>query len=141
LLPLAAELEPAHLRQWIERALALPRPLAVEGFQADERGLRADATIAVYVARFDRDLAKALIAPGLATFRALDAQTREYGDWGALWAAAALVDPEAASEVARNCGVRAVGYVGQVLALPPEERDAWIQKELVKLWRPGMVNI
>jgi hypothetical protein len=141
LLPLAAELDPEHLRQWIERALWLPRPPAIEGFQADERGLRADATIAVYVARFDRELAGALIAPGLAAYRALDQQTREFGDWGALWAAAALVDPESASVSARACGARAAGYVGQVLALPPEERDAWVQKELVRLWRPGMVDI
>lgn len=141
LLPVAARLEPTRARAWIERALALPRPTMFGHLSFDERALVADATIAYYVAAWDRAAARALVAPGIAAYRGLDEQAKRSSDLGAVWAAAAAIDPEWAASEARAAGGRAVGLVGQVLARAPAQRDAWVQGELLRLWCPGMEDI
>jgi hypothetical protein len=140
LLPVAERVDPANLRRYVARAVAL-RPREVpERFGSEHLTWREDAALAFYLARWEPELAQRLIGPAVDAARKLRGKEVRY-EHDALWAALAAVDPERAAEVSREVGGRAAAVVGRVLAMPLEQRTTYVQDEIFELWILGKEDI
>lgn len=133
---------PERLEEYLWRSLML-RPLRSKPDEYDSwrAYLRADATVAFYVARYDRALAGALLDPALEFLIASDGD-RDSHEWKAGYAALAVIDPARALELAASeLPPRALGVVGSVLAREGEERRRYVQDEHVNLWVIGKEDL
>ncbi|MBV1889219.1 MAG: hypothetical protein KUG67_03135, partial [Proteobacteria bacterium] len=140
LLPIAAELDPKGLRGHIARVLAM-RPIKARGHFGGKASVWSeDATLAFYLAAWDPQLARNILEPVLEAVSKLGETEGRY-DLDAVWAAAAVVDPERATTLAREMGGRAATKVGVVLAIPPADRTKYVQGEIMGLWVVGKEDI
>lgn len=142
LLPVAEAIDPRLVPEFLWRTIALRPP--VPSADADWR----DAQLAVTLARYDRDLARALLEP-LARPGDISPQV---GNRGLIAAAAALIDPRWAVEIIEalpepttlqmhepaNAGRLAMAHV---LARRGERRWRYLQSHFLHLWVPGVEDI
>ncbi|MEM6672466.1 MAG: carboxypeptidase regulatory-like domain-containing protein [Planctomycetota bacterium] len=135
LLPIAARLDPLELEAWIARVLALRLPEGWGGYQSDDGRLKGDGAIAWFVADLDPALARALVVPALDAAAGRNGYTSR--EIRIVWAAAAVLDPEATALRARAEGGDAMDIVGQVLAMPTAARDRYVYTSLLDLSLPG----
>jgi len=140
LLPVAERVDPTNLRSYVARALAVRRPAQSDPFHGSEAVWSEDATLAFYLARWEPEHARRVLAPAVDAARQVRGSQATY-DWDAVWAALVAVDPEWAAQVAREVGGRAARVTGRVLAMPPEQRADYVQDEIFQMWIVGKEDI
>lgn len=140
LLTVSEQLGLEHLPGDVACVLALrqSRP-ALRRFHEQEQAYQVDGRIAFYVARYDPELARALLEPSAAWLAGHDGQLDS--DWSAFFAGAAVVDPEWAAGLAAQHGGLAVRVVAAVLGREGEERRRYVQDEYFHLWIPGKEDL
>ncbi len=137
LLPLAEQLAPERVREYLCRAIALrwrspepdPRPVSHQPAQVK------DCALAFFVARYDRELARALVAPALELVRdrAEQLQLRS-GGWKPLFAALVEIDPEWGAQLAEELlPLGARGIMANVLARDGEARRQYVLSECLDM--------
>ena len=141
LLPMAAEIAPDRLRDYLWQAVALRWSSPSMATLPDPRwpALSTDAKLAFFVARYDRDLARLLVAPALRLFEERAEQLEARGrDWRPLFAALVEIDPEWAVELADELlPADARETMAYVLALEGEARRWYVMSEYLAMWIPG----
>lgn len=141
LLAVVERVDPDHGRDWMNRVLALRAPAAeLTEPRLAQRHAMSDGKLAFYLARYDREGARALLERGLPVLEAED-PAHLANDWSAWFAAAAVVDPEWAGVLAARFPGRGEAVVGAVLALEGEARRAFVQDEYMYLWIVGKEDL
>lgn len=141
LLPVAERVAPERLRDYLGRAIALrtPRPGDVESRPGDQWPAEsADGALAYFVARYDRGLARELLAPALRLLRERGDQLYR-SDWKPTYAALAELDPEEAARLVDDGGLppAARGTLARVLALEGKARERYVLDECLSIWVVG----
>jgi hypothetical protein len=92
LLPVAERVDPALVERYFWRALALRSPRGLRPAENDDAQI-VPAALAIFISRYDRETARALVSPIAAQIQAL---TISENEWIAkiAWAALAVVDVE-----------------------------------------------
>ena len=140
LLPVAAVIDPDNFGTWLARALAIRLFPDNEESTSVEIGFRSQSSLALFVALYDTELARALVEPCLA----LPGATRTDGplsDSRSAWSALAIIDPGEASRRAWAVGPGAMRYVAAMLCRDEEERLFYSLTEVVRLWAPGKEDL
>jgi hypothetical protein len=143
LLPIVEVVDVTRVREFMNKALAL-RLLRTTGARITDEQLPylSDAGLAMFVARYDRALARTLLQPAV-EFAKLR-PTYFTNQWGetTLPAALALTDPDWAVEVAKNVlPERAQRTVALVLARTGEARWRFVQDTYANLWVVGKEDL
>jgi len=143
LLPIVEHIDPSRVREflWLAVSLREPRPVR-DALSRDQEPFAADAQLALLVARYDRDLARALLVPLVERLKLGD--PHRYGDWATqpLAAAIAVTDPEWALSLANTTlPERATATIIAVLARSGEERWRYVQDEYLNLWIVGKEDL
>ncbi len=141
LLPLAEEIAPDRLRDFLWRAVGLRWSSPSRATLPDPRWQvrSTDAELAFFVARYDRDLARLLVGPALRLFEERGEQLAARGrTWRPLYAALVEIDPEWAVELADELlPAAARESMAYVLALEGEARRSYVMSEYLSMWIPG----
>ena len=137
LLPLAEQLAPERVREHFWRALALrwrspesdPRP------DSHHPAPVKDCALACFVARYDPELARALVAPALELVRDRPEQLQlRSGGWRPLFAALVEIDPEWGAELAEELLPRSArGTMANVLLREGEARRQYVLSECLDM--------
>lgn len=136
LLTIAEAVDPGGMRDYVQELLALAPIARREVFSASSYAASCDAVIAFHVARWDRALARKLLDPFVEELRR-DAPSAALRAEHEFWAATAVVDPDWAAGLAREFGGNARQIIGLVLAVPPEQRATYVQREFLGLTHPS----
>jgi protocatechuate 3,4-dioxygenase beta subunit len=143
LLPVVERLAPERLPEFVWRALALRRARSSgAGLANDSGALGADCALALLLARYDRALARALLAPAVEFLKL--GNGRVGYDWAGdvLPAALALSDPEWALELSKSLlDERARAVVAKVLARSGKERWDLVLNQYLQLWTVGQDDL
>ena len=141
LLDVVEQVAPEDLERRLSQVLALAPPEAPLGqLYANHHALQADGALAFYAARWNRELARRLLAPAVEAIGRLPV-TDVSTEWRPVWAALAVTDLGWAERTARKVGGDAMRTIGKVLALPPELRRDYVQDEYMNLWIIGKEDI
>lgn len=141
LLEVVERVAPEDLERRLFQVLAIAPPQKFLGqLNGSHRALQTDGVLAFYAARWDRELARRLITPAVEAVSALTVSNLRR-DWNPVWAALAVTDLEWAERVARELGGDAMKTIGQVLAVPPEQRRDYVQDNYMNLWIIGKEDI
>jgi hypothetical protein len=149
LLPTAEAIDPALVAEYLWRALSFRQPVPA-GQERTWGVMNESAVLAAQVARYDRDLARALLAP----FSGAAGKPAAEHDWydRADFVVAAVVDPRWAAELivrmpeppdaklqpAKNSARLAVA---NVLARQGERRWQYLRSQRLRLWVPDVEDL
>lgn len=136
LLTIAEEVDPDGIRRYLQEVLAMAPVERSHAFGTGSLAASCDAVIAFQLSRWDRSLARKLLEPHVDDLRRGAPTAALYAE-PEFWAAFAVVDVDWAAELAREFGSEARRVIGIVLALPPEQRAAYVQRQFVQMFVPG----
>ena len=140
LLPVAAAIDPDHFGVWFAKALAVNLVPDDDMGLSTEFVLQTQSTLALFVALYDTDLARALVEPCLVLPGATN-RDDSVSDFRSAWSALAIIDPAEASRRAWDAGPDAMQYVAAILCRDEEERLFYSTTEVARLWAPGKEDL